>query len=440
MGWRSLTATLTGERVLTHNLIVASGTITAGALGVAFQALVSHQLRPADYGGVFAVVTLITLLGVPAGAFTLLMAREASRDLAAGQHARSTTLLCQGNRVLVLAGLGVATVLVLASPFLGSFLDIPRQLLVAAAAGIPFALALPLLVGEFQGKQRFATFALLSIGQAGLKLIGAVGLGYFLGPLGIVAGISLATVIIYLVAFTILRGKLLATPTAAWFRPAASYLAIVLPSTLALSILLSSDVLLVKHYFPTRVAGEYSAVAALGRAVFWGATGVAAVLFPKVIFRGVRGLSGSHVVNASLLLVVLGGLSGLGLLTFGSRWLLSAFAGSAYAGAAVYLPWYAVGMTLLGGVAVLIAVHQSLGKPGFLAILLPLTILEPALLLVFHENLGQVVQVVDASMALILAALGALYLLQDRIGGLASVRVPATAAATSSNSPVSLHK
>ena len=59
---------LRSESVLAHNIIVGGGTIAAGVLGVAFQSLASHQLRPADYGAVFAVVTLITFIGLPASA------------------------------------------------------------------------------------------------------------------------------------------------------------------------------------------------------------------------------------------------------------------------------------------------------------------------------------------------------------------------------------
>jgi hypothetical protein len=163
------------------------------------------------------------------------------------------------------------------------------------------------------------------------------------------------------------------------------------------------------------VAGEYSALAALGRAIFWGATAVATVLFPKVVFRGAQGKGGSYLVGVSLLLVAVGGLVGLGLLAFVSRWLLIAFAGIAYADVAAYLPKYGIGMIMLGGAAVLIATHQSRGKAGFLALLLPLALLEPVLLFAFHQNLAQVVLVLDVSMALVAGGLGALYLVQQNV-------------------------
>ena len=399
------------ERVLSHNVIVGAGTMVAGVLGVAFQVLVSHQLRPAEFGSVFAVLTLITLIGLPGSAFTLLMARETSRDRARGQYASSATLLYRGNRALLLSGLALAGLLAVSSPFLASLLNLHVELLLA---GVPFGLALLLLLGEFQGEERFLAFSLFSTGQAGLKLIAAIGLGAAFGPVGIIAGISLASAAAYLVARRMLSRKLSIKPGLPWWRPAASYLSVILPSTLSLAVLLSADVLLVKHYLPTQSAGEYSAVAALGRAIFWGASGVAAVLFPKVIFRVTEGHSGTHLVSGSLLLVAIGGLAGLGFLVFYSRWLLTAFAGASYAGAAGYLPWFALGMMLLGGAAVLIATHQSRGRPGFLWALIPLTLLEPAMLLAYHNSAMQIVQVVDVSMALLFAALAGLYVIQER--------------------------
>src|SRR5216683_858782 len=158
-GWLELPGALKGERILTHNVVVGGGTIAAGLLGVAFQSLVSHQLRPADYGSVFAVVTLITFIGLPASAFTLLMAQETSRGRASGHQAASATLLRRGNRALMLSGLALACLIALSSPVFSRFLNVPAELLLAAVVGIPFGMALPLLLGEFQGEQRFVTYS-----------------------------------------------------------------------------------------------------------------------------------------------------------------------------------------------------------------------------------------------------------------------------------------
>src|SRR5207302_10407846 len=90
--WRNWYATLEEERILTQNFIVGAGTIVAGLLGVAFQVLVSHRLPPSAFGDVFTVLTLLTLIGLPASAFSLLIARETSRDKARGQELSSVAL------------------------------------------------------------------------------------------------------------------------------------------------------------------------------------------------------------------------------------------------------------------------------------------------------------------------------------------------------------
>jgi hypothetical protein len=115
----------------------------------------------------------------------------------------------------------------------------------------------------------------------------------------------------------------------------------------------------------------------------------------------------------------------VGILWLASRWILVAFAGPAYAAAAALLPWYGIGMILLGGVAVLIAAHQSTGKAGFLAVLIPLSVLETILLIAFHQTLTQVVQMVDLSMALVLCGLGALYVAQQRASTIELAAAPA---------------
>ena len=401
-----------GERIVVHNVLVSAGTIEDGLLGFAFQAVISHRVQPSQYGAIFTVLTLLTLVGLPASALTLMMAREASRDRANGQHASSAAMLHDGNRILLLGGLVIAALATIASPLLSRFFAIPIDLVIAGSAGLPFVLALPLLIGNLQGEQRFLAFSSMAFGQAAFKLVAAVALGVAFGAVGIVLGVSLGSAISYAVAHLLLRRKLSIKARWPWQRPAIAYLGILLPSTLALAVLLSADVLLVKHFFAPGRAGEYAAVVALSRALYYAAAGVAIVLFPKVIVRESQGTSGSPLVWLSVGLVVTGGVAGLVVLTLASSFFLSAFAGTAYLGGAAYLPWYATGMTLLGAAAVLIATHQSGGRREFLAILIPVAVLEPIAILFFHRSLVQVVQVVDICMLALVVGLGALYLAQ----------------------------
>jgi O-antigen/teichoic acid export membrane protein len=335
-------------------------------------------------------------------------------------------LLVEGNRFLLKVGASIALLMVTASPWISRLFNMPITLFLAAVSAIPIGMALPIVMGALQGQQRFVAFASLSGSQAALKLVAAVSLGVALGPVGVVLGISLATAVTYLVGLRLLRHKLRIRVAGRWWRPALGYLPIVVPSTFALAVLLSADVLAVKHFFPTNQAGEYSAVAAVSRAIYWASAGVAAVLFPKVVFREMQGRTGVWLVAASSGLVIIGGLLSMLLLSLGSRTVLNLFAGEAYAGGAAYLPWYAAGMTLLGVATVLIATHQSRGRGPFLGILLPLAALEPIAIAWRHASLLQVVQVVDICMALLVTGL-ALLLLPQRSREPLARRTPAEA-------------
>src|SRR4029077_5265255 len=123
--------------------------------------------------------------------------RETSRGQANGQEAPSASLLRHGNRALLASGVLLAVALVLSPPWLSRLFQVPETLWLAAAPGIPFGIALPLLLGEFQGEQRFAALAGLTSAQAALKLLAAAALGVFFGPAGVIGGISLATIAVY---------------------------------------------------------------------------------------------------------------------------------------------------------------------------------------------------------------------------------------------------
>jgi len=71
-------------------------------------------------------------------------------------------------------------------------------------------------------------------------------------------------------------------------------------------------------------------------------------------------------------------------------------------------------MTLLGATAVLIAIHQSIGEARFLAVILPLTIIDVGTVATFHASPMQLVQADTVCAGIIAAALTLLYMVGER--------------------------
>lgn len=399
-------------RWLRHNIVVALGVVIAGVLGFAFQSMGSHLLSPAKYGGAFAVLAVVAVLGPAVSPFGLLLSRATSAGIAQGDRRASSSLLVSARRRLLLAGAAITALMCLASPLVAGFLRVQLAWVLVGALATAFQVATPPLMGTLQGEQRFYWITSLWIGQALVKLAAGFLLGLLFGGIGLIAGVVAGGAANHLAA------RLLARPQADPHRPppdwggAAAYIARVAPATLAMSLLLSTDVVMARHFLPARAAGEYSAVAVLGRAIYWAALGMSAALFPKVVAWDHQRRNTGTLVTATVAFAVLGGLAGLVILSLVGSWLLTAFAGPEYAPGAAYLAWYGLGMTLLGGSMILVTTQQSRGRIGFLWVLLPLTVIEPAVIFFLrHSNPFDVVQVVVACFASLFLGLLVTYML-----------------------------
>jgi hypothetical protein len=194
------------------------------------------------------------------------------------------------------------------------------------------------------------------------------------------------------------------------------YVAQLLPATAAVTVLLTADVVLVKHFFgSSKTPGEYSAVAALGRAVYWGALGVSGTLFPKMVFHETLQKRSWPLLLGSIALTAVGGALAWAIFASQGVRLLTLFAGHSYIPGASYLGLYAVGMTLMGVAVVLISANQSRGRMSYLWILLPAALAEPVLISQFHATPAQVVIVLDLCMAALVIGMIGVYTVHSRL-------------------------
>jgi hypothetical protein len=109
-------------------------------------------------------------------------------------------------------------------------------------------------------------------------------------------------------------------------------------------VLLNLDLLLARHYFPGRVAGEYAVATLFAKVAFWLPQGVGVVLLPQLADPGRRRRA---LPSALGLIAAVGGLLTLGTAALGAR-ALPLVGGSAYGASLGSAGWlFAVLGTLL---------------------------------------------------------------------------------------------
>jgi len=234
------------------------------------------------------------------------------------------------------------------------------------------------------------------------------------GAAGVLLGISVAAAVLYAVSLGIVWRRIDRGHRRVGWRGVWRFLIVSLASTVAVSVILGSDVFLVEHYFDRHSAGQFGAVAVTSRALLFAMGSVNSVLFPKVAARQASARSTRSVVGASLGLAFGGGALGLIVFTAASHVILRAFSGAAYEGAAGYIGWYALGMPLLAGVIMLSNTQQSLADLKLLWVLVPGTVLKPLLIVLFHQSLLMVSLMSDVAIGTLLLALAARYMLGER--------------------------
>ena len=419
-----------------HNLIAASGTWTAGLLGLLLQALVSHHFRPALFGEVFTVFNVFAvILTGPAAAFGRMVAWNASQERSQDPSVPETTALLRvtNNRMLVI-GAAIAVACIGTAPSLSTFLNVPLGFIVIGACGVPFMLATAPLLALLQGERRWLPWSALNVGIALSRLVFVAAFLYPFGIYGVVLGLSVGSAAIYLVALAVAWPALRRTRSrSAGWRSRWRFLVVSNASTLMMSLLAGSDVILVQHFFAGRAAGQYGAVVVTSRALYFAMNSVGSVLFPTVAARHAGSRTASRAVAASILLALGGGLVGLVVFTFGGHYIIGHFSGRPYeTGGTAYSGIYALGMPMLAAVLMLSNTQQTLSDLRLLWVLVVGAALKPALILFFHDSLFAVAVASDVAIGAVLVLLATRYVLVVLRHGRVAARTPAVTAAAAS--------
>jgi O-antigen/teichoic acid export membrane protein len=348
-----------------------------------------------DYGSLAALLGLLAVVLIPAGALQMAVAREVSRHLASGDE-QGAARLARGTMRLALIATAplVALALALAVP-LGHLLHIDSAgIVVLTAVTLVTALVFPVAMGVLQGMQRFHALATLYVFPwlvrlAVLAVVATV--GYRLGGaiVSTVAGALAATALaLALIREPLDRGGVLPRQELVSFL---RYLGPVAAGLVGIALLTHVDILVVKARFSADDAGAYAAASAFARVGFFLPATILAVLFPRTAARQARGEETEDILGRSLLATI----SFCGALTLfyaaaGVGLVATTFGPDFAAGGRVLAP-YALAIGLFSVAQVLVGYHLSRGETRYAWIVAAGVVAQIALLALVPTSLRGVV-------------------------------------------------
>jgi O-antigen/teichoic acid export membrane protein len=393
---------LLGSKLASASLLLMVSMTVVNAGNYVYNLILGRWLGPAMFADLSLIVTLllvVTFITVP---LQMTMARYAAIHTADGDAAA----LSQVRRFTALAALGfglaLTAIFTLGAPLWQGFFHTASAWPFAIfGLALPFSLMQGVERGVLQGQTRFGILAVTYQVEMWTRLligVGLVALGFSIN--GAVLGISLSFVATWLSARLAVKKLPGAKPLDRETRAAIIAFALpVLVSQLGQILINNSDVLLVRRFHAAETAGQYAALALIGRIVFFATWSVVTTMFPIVAQRQKKGEPHRHLLWLSLGIVA--GISTPIILAalFFPEFIVTTLFGSQYLGVAHLLWLYALATSLYALANVVINYRLSLGMGRETRFAVAAGVAQVLGILLFHETLAQVVWVQVVVMA-----------------------------------------
>lgn len=361
--------------------------------------LMGRMLGISLYGALESVISLLYILSVPTLTMTLVIVKFVSSHKGRGEHELVQSLYSFIVSKLLIYGSIILGILVIASPFIQSFLHLP-SLLLAFLLPVSFFINLFYFLNKsiLQGLSSFFKYSVLNFLEAIVKIFFAVLLVYVgFRVEGAYGAIVLSIVVALFVSLFYLKGVVRqGVVRKAKYIHAGELLKFALPTfitSLALTSIFTTDVILARHFFPGVESGYYSALSVLGKIVYFAVSPIVLVLFPMISENHARGESYTRLLFLGTFFTFL--ISGLITLIyfFAPEFMVLTLFGDKYLTIAGLLGIFAVFVALLSLAGLFANFYLSIHKTIPSYIVAVGAVLQVVFIFIYHKTLAEIIWV-----------------------------------------------
>ena len=387
--------------------------MAANILALITTIALARALGTADYGELARMISVFTILIVPATALQAAAARDMTLGrLGPASHAVATL---QGwlLRILVITA-GVLVICILLRDQLATLLQVSQPW--AAAMVIPSGFlwtGLALQRGVLLGVGGYRPVAGSLVGEQGFRLVFGLIAALLGAQVGLIffCSVPLATIPIIFMTGAMTRRRLGPAdhdPLRVGLRDLATRNPVPVAALTLFAVLQNADVIAVGHFFNTTISGAYAQAAVAAKGVVWIAIGLGLYLLPEAAREASKGADARHLLTRTSGLLMLVAIPILAIFTFFPEQLLTLVFGDQAKLAAPALPWLAAAMTCLSISYLALQFLLALGRRSFLAVLTVGAVAVPAVVAIRDSSLESVaigLLILDAILALIMLAI-----------------------------------
>jgi len=277
----------------------------------------ARNLSVSDYGVLASLVSLILLFSLFAEAFVPSVIRFSGVYFAKNELDKVAALFWKLNKGFFLIAGTILLGFLIFNHTIGEFLKIDNSFLIFATGVSIFLFFLSILNrGMINAKLSFFYISFLNFFNSALKLIvGVVFVLLGMGVNGAILAFFAAYIGNYILAFIPLRFVFKSTraKNVVGIREIVRYSTPSAVAMLGVTLFITTDIMIVKHFFSPQDAGIYAGMTLLGRIIYFFSAPIAHVLFSLVVQKNERHEKHNDLFYIAVLFVLI---SSLGIVAF----------------------------------------------------------------------------------------------------------------------------
>ncbi len=302
-----------GNNFLKHELVSGSiyifiGSMVANVFNLFFSLFMSRNLTVESFGVLTSAFSLVMLMIIPVGSIVPTIVSFAGSHFAKEDYGSVKALFLKIIKPLLAISISVLFCFLVFAGYIGNFFKIVDQSIIVIV-GIIVAFAYIGIVnsGLLQAKLAFKYISFLNLIGAMSKFVIGAGLVFLgLGVKGAILAVFISGLIPTILGFIYLKLVFISKVNKTSKINFKSILSYGIPSSLAtlgMTSLISTDILLVKHFFDPLQAGVYAGLSLVGKVIFFFTAPIGSVMFPLIVKKHAKNENYNNIFKMAIAMV-----------------------------------------------------------------------------------------------------------------------------------------
>lgn len=391
--------------LISGTIILVLGSLLANFVNFLFNFYMLRNLSPVDYGTLASIMALITLPLVGANAVQPLIVYFAGTFFAKNELDKIRGLYMKISRFYIFIAIVIFFLFLIFTPQISHFFRINDLYILLITYIIIFFTILIVVNNAFlQAKMAFKFIIFVGFISALIKMAsGIIFVTSGFAALGAIIAVLLATVIPYLITFIPIKfifSKKIKIPKI----ETKSLYTYGIPSVLTflgLNSLISSDIILAKHFFDPKSAGIYAGLSLIGKIIFYVSSPITNVMFPIVVQKHSRNENFTNTFLLSLLLVILPSIPLLIVYAFFPQLVITIFFKKEYLSISPLVLIFGLFLTIFAPLSLISNFYLSIKKTKIFIPIIIGAMIQIVLISIYHESFIQLI-VISMTITLLL--------------------------------------